>query len=202
MLNLNRKFFAIASSLVVLPVIASCAQETAQAPADAPTVQTSPDVTTPSTSTPSSAAPNAATSTTDIVGVIAENPSLSMLETAVTNTGLTQELNSGGPYTIFAPSDEAFAALPEATRQQLMQPEGRDALRRLLTYHVVPGEITSNQLGSSQVQSLEGTPLTVEVDNTNNQVRINNATVTQTDIPASNGVIHVVDQVILLPNAS
>jgi uncharacterized surface protein with fasciclin (FAS1) repeats len=198
--SLSTKFLGTAATLLLLAGVTACDQQTAQVPANAPTTQTSPGATiAPNTTT---TAPTTAASTTDVVSVVANNPSLSTLATAITDTGLGTNLQSGGPFTIFAPSDQAFAALPEATRQELLQPENRDDLRELLSYHVVQGELRSNQLSSSQVPSLEGTPLNVDVNQANSQVRINNATVTQADIPAANGVIHIIDQVILPPNVS
>lgn len=101
---------------------------------------------------------------------------------------------------MFAPSDQAFAAIPQATRQRLLQPENRETLRQVLTYHFVPGNLTANQIQSGEVKSLANNPVNIQVDQATKQVRVNNARVTQPDIQASNGVIHVVDQVILPPN--
>jgi len=101
---------------------------------------------------------------------------------------------------LFAPSDQAFAAIPQATRQRLLQPENRETLRQVLTYHFVPGNLTANQIQSGEVKSLANNPVNIQVDQATKQVRVNNARVTQPDIQASNGVIHVVDQVILPPN--
>jgi uncharacterized surface protein with fasciclin (FAS1) repeats len=199
---INQKLLSAGIALIVLPILASCAQETAQTPAEAPVAQTSPDVTTAPSTEISPIPSTTATTATDVVSVVANDPSLSTLKTAITATGLGEELKGAGPYTIFAPSDQAFAALPESTRQELLLPENRDELRQLLSYHVVAGELTSDQLSSGPVQSLEGEPLNVSVNQPDAQVRVNNATVSQADIPASNGVIHVVDQVILPPNLS
>jgi uncharacterized surface protein with fasciclin (FAS1) repeats len=184
-------------ALIALPIVAACAPETAQTPVETPATQPSPI-----TPSPDTTAPTTTTDTNDVVGVITNNPSLSTLTTAITAAGLTEDLAGNGPYTIFAPSDQAFAALPVENQQQLLQPENQDALRQLLTYHVVADELTSDQLSTGQVSSLEGTPLNVSVDQANAQVQINNAVVTQADIPASNGVVHIVDQVILPPNVS
>lgn len=200
----TKKMFATGIAVIALPILASCAQETAQAPAEAPSAQVSPGVASPNVVTPpdSTAGTTGSTTTNDLVSVVANDPSLNTLETAITATGLGEDLKRSGPYTLFAPSDQAFAALPAETRQELLLPENRDELRQLLTYHVVAGDLTSDQLQSGPVQSLEGEPLNVSVDQPNAQVRINNATVSQADIPASNGVVHVVDQVILPPNLS
>jgi uncharacterized surface protein with fasciclin (FAS1) repeats len=110
------------------------------------------------------------------------------------------QLELQGPYTVFAPSNEAFAALPAETRQRLLQPENRQQLAQILFYHVVPGQVNADQLQSGEVKTVEGANVNVQVDQTANQVRVNDATVTQADIPASNGVVHIVDRVILPPN--
>lgn len=207
-MTFSKKLLSTGVALIALPILASCAQETAQAPADAPTTQVSPGTTGPDVAVSPSGTTGGATSGTsstansDVVSVVANDPSLSTLATAITAAGLGENLKGSGPYTIFAPSDQAFAALPAEARQELLLPENRDELRQLLSYHVVSGNLTSDQLRSGQVQSLEGEPLNVSVDQANAQVRVNNATVSQADIPASNGVIHVVDQVILPPNVS
>jgi uncharacterized surface protein with fasciclin (FAS1) repeats len=140
----------------------------------------------------------AAASEESIVDVASAAGQFETLTAALTAAGLTEVLEGEGPYTVFAPTDEAFAALPEGTVEELLRPENRDKLVQVLTYHVVPGEVTSTQLSSGEVETVEGTPVTVTVDG--EVVTVNDATVTQPDITASNGVIHVVDQVILPPD--
>lgn len=88
--------------------------------------------------------------------------------------------------------------MPLGTLEQLLKPENRAALRKVLTYHVVPGALESKNLRSGQVKSVEGSPVNVQV--ANNQVRVNDATVISADVKASNGVIHVIDRVILPPD--
>jgi uncharacterized surface protein with fasciclin (FAS1) repeats len=112
-------------------------------------------------------------------------------------TGLDQKLASGGPYTIFAPTDEAFNALPEGVVEELLKPENRDTLIKILTYHVVQGEKSSSMLQSGATETLEGA--SVEVNVSSSGVMVNDAKVVQPDIQASNGVIHVIDKVILPP---
>lgn len=197
-LALSKKFFGIAVTLLTLPILASCDQQTAEAPSEAPVSQSEPSV----AADPNATTPNTSTSAGDVVSVVQNDPSLSTLASAIAETGLSEDLSAGGPYTIFAPTDEAFAALPEDTRQELLLPENRELLRDVLTYHVVPGQLTADQLASSEIQSLEGTPLTITVDQASNAVQVNNASVTQPDLLASNGVVHVVDQIILPPNVS
>ena len=107
-----------------------------------------------------------------------------------------ETLQGDGPFTVFAPTNEAFAALPAGTVENLLKPENKDQLVKVLTYHVVPGAVTSDQLAGKRmdVATVEGS--TVHVNGTNG-VRVNNARVTQADIIASNGVIHRIDRVLL-----
>lgn len=133
-----------------------------------------------------------------IVEVAAANPSFSTLVKAVKAAGLVEVLSGQGPFTVFAPTDAAFAALPKGTLEKLLKPENQEALKKVLTYHVVSGALKSNNLKSGQVQTVEGNPVNVRVSN--GQVVVNNARVTKADIPASNGVIHVIDRVILPPD--
>lgn len=134
-----------------------------------------------------------------IVDVAASNSSLSTLVQAVKAAGLTETLSGSGPFTLFAPSDTAFAALPKGTLQSLLQPANKQKLVKILTYHVVPGDITSSKLKSGSVKTVEGSSVTVKVNSTTNAVTVNKAKVTQADIPASNGVIHIIDKVLLPP---
>jgi uncharacterized surface protein with fasciclin (FAS1) repeats len=138
----------------------------------------------------------------NIVELTSTNDSFNTLNQAIEAAGLTETLSGEGPYTVFAPTDAAFAALPAGTVEELLKPENREQLVQLLSYHVIPGEVTSNQITAGEVNTVEGTPVTVEVDQASNEVRINDATVTQPDIDASNGVIHAVDQVILPPETA
>jgi uncharacterized surface protein with fasciclin (FAS1) repeats len=112
---------------------------------------------------------------------------------------LVEALSGQGPFTVFAPTDEAFAALPDGTVETLLKPENKEKLIKILTYHVVAGDITSDQVKSGEVESLAGEMITVKVKD--GKVKVNQAQVIQADIDASNGVIHVIDQVILPPDA-
>jgi transforming growth factor-beta-induced protein len=135
----------------------------------------------------------------DIVDVATEAGSFSTLLTAVEAAGLVETLRGEGPYTVFAPTDEAFAALPEGTLDELLaDPE---ALSQVLLYHVVPGEVMASdvvELDSATTVQGEDIAITVEDDS----VKVNEATVSSPDLVASNGVIHVIDQVILPPSMS
>ncbi len=137
----------------------------------------------------------ASSNTGTVLEVAEEQGSFNTLTQAIEAADLEATLNGEGPYTVFAPTDEAFAALPEGTVEELLKPENKAALTQLLTYHVIPGEVTSAQLSSGDVQTVEGTPVTIQADGA--AVRVNEAQVVQPDVLASNGVIHVVDQVIL-----
>ncbi len=139
------------------------------------------------------------TANSNLVAVAASNNSFKILTAALKATGLDQKLASGGPYTIFAPTDEAFDALPEGVVEELLKPENRDTLIKLLTYHVVQGEKSSSTLQSGATETLEGA--SVEVNVSSSGVMVNDAKVVQPDIQASNGVIHVIDKVILPPRS-
>ena len=119
------------------------------------------------------------------------------LAAAVEAAGLTETLSGEGPFTVFAPTDEAFAALPEGTLDELLA--NPDQLASILTYHVVAGEVTSDQLTEGQeVTTVNGAPATITLEG---GPMINEANITQPDIQATNGVIHVIDAVILPPAA-
>ena len=133
----------------------------------------------------------------NLVAVAASNNSFKILTAALKATGLDQTLASGGPYTIFAPTDEAFDALPEGVVEELLKPENRDTLIKILTYHVVQGEKSSSTLQSGETETLEGASVQVNVSSSG--VMVNDAKVLQPDIQASNGIIHVIDKVILPP---
>lgn len=147
---------------------------------------------------PASSAPTESAATNEtIVAVAASNDSFKTLTAALEAAGLTETLAGEGPFTVFAPTDAAFAALPAGTVEELLKPENKDQLIKVLTYHVVPGEATSSSLSSGEVKTVEGSPIAVEVSDQG--VMVNKAKVVQPDVQASNGVIHVIDQVILPP---
>jgi uncharacterized surface protein with fasciclin (FAS1) repeats len=125
-----------------------------------------------------------------------DNGSFKTLVKALTAAGLIDTLQGEGPFTIFAPTDAAFAKLPQDALQDLLKPENKEVLIKVLTYHVVSGKVLSSDLKSGEVKSLQGDPITVEV---NNGVQVNDATVTKADIEGSNGVIHQIDNLILPP---
>ncbi len=140
-------------------------------------------------------------STPNIVELAAGDPNLSTLVAAVSAAGLADTLSGPGPFTVFAPTNAAFAALPAGTVENLLLPENVETLRSILTYHVVPGAITSGQLlGTRQsVATVQGG--TVDVNGMRSKlnagVQVNGANVIAADVMASNGVVHVIDQVLL-----
>ncbi|MBA6340134.1 fasciclin domain-containing protein [Colwellia sp. MB02u-10] len=132
----------------------------------------------------------------DIVDVAAENGSFNTLVAAIKAAGLVDTLKSEGPFTVFAPTDEAFAKLPEGTVEMLLEPENKDKLASILTYHVVSGKVMSTDVVKiDSATSVQGEMLMVEVVDGN--VMINNAKVIMADVKASNGVIHVIDTVLM-----
>ncbi len=132
----------------------------------------------------------------DIVDIAASNGSFNTLVAAVTAAGLVDTLKGDGPFTVFAPTDEAFAKLPAGTIDSLLLPENKDALTAILTYHVVPGAVTSDQLAGQRLSVATVNGAEVHIDGRDG-VTVEDATVTTADIIASNGVIHVIDSVLL-----
>ncbi len=141
------------------------------------------------------AAPAYAGMKKDIVATAAGAGSFETLLAAATAAGLVDTLKGDGPFTVFAPTDEAFAALPEGTVEDLLKPENKEQLAAILTYHVVPGKVMSGDLTDDMTAAtVQGGEITIDLDN---GVMVNDATVVTADIGASNGVIHVIDKVIL-----
>ncbi len=132
-----------------------------------------------------------------IVDIAASAGSFNTLTAALKAADLVEVLAGKGPFTVFAPTDEAFAALPEGTLEELLKPENKDKLVKILTYHVVPGAVMSTDLKAGEVATVEGSDVTIELGQS---VKVDNAQVVQADIEASNGVIHVIDRVILPSN--
>ncbi len=135
-----------------------------------------------------------------IVEVAAGDENFSTLVQAIEAAGLAETLSEAGPYTVFAPTNEAFEALPEGTLDQLLLPENQEALVQILTYHVLPQAVPAAQVVSGDVETVAGPPLSVNVDDATGNVSVNQATVVQADVQASNGVIHAIDQVLLPPD--
>jgi uncharacterized surface protein with fasciclin (FAS1) repeats len=132
-----------------------------------------------------------------IVDVAAGAPQFSTLVAAVKAAGLVDTLSGTGPFTVFAPTNDAFAKLPAGTIDTLLKPENRSKLRAILLYHVVAGTVKSGDLKAGDVKTAGGEP--IKVDLAGGTVKIDDATVTKADIPASNGVIHAIDTVLIPP---
>ncbi|MBE9155784.1 fasciclin domain-containing protein [Nodosilinea sp. LEGE 06152] len=135
-----------------------------------------------------------------VADVAASSEEFSTLAQAIEAADLTEALAASGPITLFAPTNEAFEALPEGTLDELLLPENQDLLRQVLTYHVVQEEVAAADATSGEVSTAAGTPLTLEVDEASGDVMVNEAMVVEPDIQASNGIIHGIDQVILPPD--
>ena len=131
----------------------------------------------------------------DIVETAADAKGFSTLLSAVKQAGLVDALKGDGPYTLFAPTDEAFAKIPKSQLQALLN--DKEALTSVLAYHVIPANVSSGQVVNlTSAKTLQGRSISID---TSDGVKINNANVIKTDIVASNGIIHVIDEVIL-PN--
>lgn len=131
----------------------------------------------------------------DIVDTAVDAGSFTTLVAAVEAAGLVDTLKGEGPFTVFAPTDEAFAALPAGTVEDLLKPENKDQLVAILTYHVVPGKVMSTDLSNGMMAAtVQGGEITIM---TEGGVMVNDANVVTADIEASNGVIHVIDKVIM-----
>jgi len=132
----------------------------------------------------------------DIVDTAVEAGQFETLVAAVQAAGLVETLKGEGPFTVFAPTDEAFAALPEGTVESLLEEENRDQLQSILTYHVVSGKIMAEDaMAADSATTVQGQDLTITT--MDGSVMIDDATVIQADIEASNGVIHVIDGVLM-----
>jgi uncharacterized surface protein with fasciclin (FAS1) repeats len=133
----------------------------------------------------------------DIVDTAVSADNFTTLVQLVEAAGLVETLKGEGPFTVFAPTDEAFAELPEGTLQDLLAPENREQLVTILTYHVVPSEVPSSAAVGEMVEleTVEGSMLSV--DGTGDSVMVDGATVVQPDVMADNGIIHVIDAVLI-----
>ncbi len=176
------RFLVIGALASLATVITGCA-----APTSAPSTQAA---------TPAAAAPAATAST--IVDVAVGAPQFSTLVAAVQAAGLVDTLKGTGPFTVFAPTNEAFAKLPAGTVENLLKPENKAQLVAVLTYHVLPGKVMAADVAGAQVTPATVQGATLAVDGRAG-VKVNTATVIAADIAASNGVIHGIDTVLLPP---
>jgi uncharacterized surface protein with fasciclin (FAS1) repeats len=206
---ITKKAFVLLTAVGAVSFLAACgggtptAETTTEEPIQEQALET-PDTTTEaltSDEVDTAATPVANDAAVDtIVGVASQDDTFSTLVAALSAADLAEVLSGEGPFTVFAPTDEAFAALPEGTVEELLKPENKDQLVKLLQYHVVPAQVLSTEIASGAVDTVQGEPINVQVDEATQAVMINDATVTQADILASNGVIHAIDAVILPPS--
>jgi len=187
-----------AGSLVALSACGQPSVDNTTAPQTAATPANLPTAAPPIAQTPTT--PTASKNLAQLAQSASTQGSFTTLSRAVQAADLTKQMAEQGPYTVFAPTDAAFAALPKGTVDNLLKPENKQQLVKLLGYHAIPGQVTSSQLTSGQVKTVEGSPVTLKVNTNTSTVTVNGAKVIQADIPASNGVVHVVDKVILPPN--
>jgi uncharacterized surface protein with fasciclin (FAS1) repeats len=134
----------------------------------------------------------------DIVDTAVASGQFQTLATALEAAGLVETLKGEGPFTVFAPTDEAFAKLPAGTVESLLEPANREQLQAILTYHVIPAALPAAEVVRyDAAETVNGARL--DIDAAGGGVRVNDANVTATDIIATNGVIHVIDAVVLPP---
>ena len=179
----KKLFAALAASTLVL---AACGSDDASTETE--TVDTEMEMTEETTE---------AAAGDDIVTIASTTEGFSTLVAALEAADLVTTLQGDGPFTVFAPTDDAFAALPAGILDKLLQPENVEVLAAILTYHVVSGAVYSADIMDGDVATVEGSTVALVVSDTG--VTVNGANVTTADIAASNGVIHVIDQVIIPP---
>jgi uncharacterized surface protein with fasciclin (FAS1) repeats len=195
-LKKSKNLLLATAAFGLMTTIAACGNPDTTSSTGTATTDPSAIAGSPVVTPPVDASPNAATGT--IADVLAGNPSYSTLLAAVQAAGLQQTLSGTDPLTVLAPTNEAFAALPAGTVDKLLLPENKEQLTKILTYHVVPGRVTSADIRPGAVATVEGQ--TVNVATSGNDITVNNASVSQPDISASNGVIHGIDAVLLPPD--
>jgi uncharacterized surface protein with fasciclin (FAS1) repeats len=191
---LNFKMFAaaaLATTLSATPVFAQCTKASGDAAARASGYQQM------SYSSPQQSAPARARG--DIIDVAVGAGSFNTLAAALGAAGLVDTLKGKGPFTVFAPTDAAFAKLPAGTVENLLKPENRAQLVSILTYHVVPGDIRASQLLGRVTPATTVQGGRVSVNGQGGRVRVNGVSVINADVLASNGVIHVIDTVLMPP---
>ena len=173
------KLSSILTSLLALAMLAGCSKDPQQA-----------------TTTAAKKSATNQIAESNIVTVAATSGDFNTLVAAVKAAGLVETLQGDGPFTVFAPTDEAFAKLPAGTVDSLLLPENKQKLIAILTYHVVPGEVlAADVVKLSSANTVEGQPVSISTDAAG--VRVNDANVIVTDVMASNGVIHVIDSVLI-----
>ena len=186
------------TSLIVLAAmfLAACAPAATPMATSAPTMTTEPTVAPTATPQPTAVPPTPTPQPSTIVDIAVSDGNFKTLVAALQATGLDKTLAGDGPFTVFAPTDAAFNMLPAGTVENLLKPENKDKLVQILTYHVVPGNVTAADVSKlTSADTVAKLPVAIKVDM--GKVMINDATVSAADIMASNGVIHVIDSVLL-----
>lgn len=140
---------------------------------------------------------SAASAADDIVATAKSTGMFKTLTAALDAAGKTEMLQEKGPYTVFAPSDEAFAKLPKGTVEELLKPENKAKLGKILAYHVIEGKVMAADVKTMMAKTANGAELDIKVKG--DKVMVNDAKVVKADVPASNGVIHVIDTVLMPP---
>ncbi|MFA6916710.1 MAG: fasciclin domain-containing protein [Parachlamydiales bacterium] len=135
------------------------------------------------------------TDTLTLLEITSADPSFSTFVSALKASGFDEKLKGSKDFTIFAPSNDAFAKLPAGVLQTLLKPQNKDKLKEVISYHIIPGKIEGEQLHSSIVGTLSGKKINLKVNGSN--INVNNAKVVKSDIKASNGVIYVLDTVLV-----
>lgn len=188
----NKLLIGVAG-LGLVTAMGACAPDTSTT-----TTTESPVAGTPESPIAESPTPTEDSANATLDQVVASDDSFSTLNAAIQAAGLEATLGGTEEYTIFAPTNEAFEALPEGTVDQLLLPENREALQQVLSYHVVPGRVTAAEITPGDVTTVEGSPVSVNTEA--GGVTVGDATVVEPDIIASNGVIHGIDEVLLPPS--
>lgn len=187
---------AAAGSVAALLFLSGCAGASDEMTPEASTAETTSASMAPSESMSETMSEAPMEEPGTIVDVAAGNADFETLVAAVTAADLVETLSGDGPFTVFAPTDDAFDALPEGLVDALLLPENKDALTSILTYHVVSGEVMAADVTAGDVATVEGSTIAITTDG---GVMVNEANVVTTDVDASNGVIHVIDAVIVPP---
>jgi len=189
----HRIAVALAATAALSLAACSSGSTTTTTPA-ATSAASSPAAAASTSASPSGAMSASPTAAGTVVGVASSNPDFSTLVAAVKAAGLVETLDGAGPFTVFAPTNAAFAALPAGVLDKLLLPANKATLTKILTYHVLPAKVMAADVKAGNVKTVEGSDLAVTTDG---GVKVGGATVTATDVAASNGVIHVIDKVLV-----
>lgn len=192
-MRIVRQTTLVAVAVATALTLAACSSDDGTA-ATEPTVAAATDATSPMASEEPTMAASEAAAVGTIVDVAASTDGFGTLVAAVQAAGLAETLSGEGPFTVFAPTDDAFAALPDGVLDALLLPENKDTLTKILAYHVVPGQVMAADVTDGDVATVEGQTVALS---TADGVTVNGAKVVQADIVTDNGVIHVIDAVIL-----